>query len=199
MTGNDAADDAARRRAIGAAIQQERLSRHLSANAFARLAGVNIRTVSNLESAETWPWEANRTKIEAALGWEQGILDRWRTDPSIDLSQIAARIGSAREGSSSGRKPRSDAPLVQVKADFATGALGQLRAANIAFAAERLTLLPAEDIAKVQQFIDALGRARFSDWDDQGDYDLAWNRRAKLAPLSPTDEEAVLDSLDDVD
>ncbi len=86
--------------------------------------------------------------------------------------------------------------MVQVQASFG-GPLEQLRAANIAVAADRLARLPAEDIARVQNLIDELGRARFPDWDDRdGDYDLAWNRRARLAPPTTDAERAAFDALD---
>lgn len=172
-------------------MQRVRQDRHLSANAFARLAGVNIRTLSNLESAETWPWESNRNKFEKALGWELGTLERLRTDTRLSLDELMGK-----EDPEAAAEPEPS--IRQAGSAAFTDALGQLRAANIAVAAERMALLPAEDIARVQALIDELGRARFPDWDDQGDYDLAWGRRAKLGRLAPEEEDALFESMKDV-
>ncbi|MEV4155461.1 helix-turn-helix transcriptional regulator [Nocardia salmonicida] len=197
-------DDAAVRKRIGAIVQRRRADLQLSANGLARKAGVNIRTLSNLESGDSWPWESNRSKIEQALGLASGFLEQLRTDP-VRIDGVEESLQNQDRDRGWIAKPEggrrflhqfNSAPNLQSRG----GASEQLRAANVAAAAERLALLPAEDIARVQDLIDELGRARFADWNDNdADYELAWNRRAKLAPLSAADEQEVIDSLDDVD
>ncbi|WP_218721435.1 helix-turn-helix transcriptional regulator [Nocardia sp. MH4] len=190
-----AEDDALTRR-IGAIVTRARLRRGLNQAAFARAAEVDVRTVRGLESGDKWPWDANRTKIEQALGFAVGALELWRENPH-ELAKFEQTLTDRDDTGEDGPTVDVSFPTAKVNTNF-HDALGQLRAANIAVAAERLALLPAEDIARVQALIDELGRARFPDWDDQGDYDLAWGRRAKLGPLAPEDEEAVFDSLKDV-
>ncbi|MEU3011109.1 helix-turn-helix domain-containing protein [Nocardia asteroides] len=190
-----AEDDALMHR-IGAAVTLARLQRGLNQAAFARAADVDVRTVRGLESGDKWPWDANRTKIELALGVATGSLELWRDNPD-ELAKFEDSIGQSADTDTDG--PAMDVQPSTGRVGVGSGgALGQLRAANIAVAAERLALLPAEDIAQVQALIDELGRARYSDWDDQGDYDLAWGRRAKLGRLAPDEEDALFESMKDV-
>lgn len=186
-------------RQIGELVIRERTQLGLTQAGLARAAEVDVRAVRGLENGTRWPWDTTRTKIERALGLGLGMLEQWRADPAAlaDHPSLAEGVPAA-ELSRAGRRV-DERPVVQVQATFG-GVREQLRAANIGAVAERMTRLPAEDIARVQDLVDELGRARFADWDDDdAAYDLAWNRRAKLAPLSAADEQAVIDSLDDID
>ncbi|MEV8635661.1 helix-turn-helix transcriptional regulator [Streptosporangium sp. NPDC051023] len=46
----------------------------LSRPALATAAGIDTKTLYNLESATRWPQAGNRSALEAALGWQQGDL-----------------------------------------------------------------------------------------------------------------------------
>lgn len=179
---------------IGMLIRRRREQARISITGLARTAGVNFRTLKSLENGETRPWDATAAKIEKALGWQPGALELLRESDSL-LERVIKDPDSLLADQGAGAEDSRPA----VAAAFSGDALDQLRNANIAVAAQRMARLPAEDIARVQNLIDELGRARFPDWDDDGDYTLAWGRRAILRPLAPTDEQAVLDSLKDVD
>ncbi|MFD4440419.1 multiprotein-bridging factor 1 family protein [Nocardia sp. NPDC058519] len=197
-------DDATQRR-IGAIAQRRRLDLELTAAGLARKAGVNIRTLASLESGDSWPRQTSRAKLERALGMPLGAFEYLADEPGQSLLLLAraerhgwdqalrAMTITMTEGSPTDEA--TDVPITQVPAALG-GAREQLRAANIAVAAERLTRLPAEDIARVQDLIDELGRARFSDWDDEDDYAMAWNRRATLRRPTADEAQAVIDMLD---
>lgn len=189
-------DDEAIQRRIGALVQGQREARRLSATGFARAAGVNFRTLKDLEAGESRPWPQTAAKIEEALRWKPGSLELLReqpdeldaaeADPTILLQRVDATV---------------HAPAAAAVADVPTRGASLLREALITIVTERMSALPTEDLHRVTEMVDEIGRERYSDWDDrwQGDYDLAWGRRAKLRPLAPADEQAVLDSLDDVE
>lgn len=191
-------------RQIGDLVRRERTHVPMSQAELARAADVDVRAVRGLENGTRWPWDSSRAKIERALNLGVGTLEQWRDHPEAMVEYVEAKRcperydDEERDGGVHLRASGSGTAVVQVSAS-STNALDQLRAANIAVAAERMAKLPAEDIARVQALIDELGRARFSDWDDDDDYALAWGRRAILRPLAPADEQAVLDSLKDVD
>lgn len=196
-------DDVATQRRVGAIVQRRRLDLELSAAGLARKAGVNIRTLANLETGESWPRQTSRAKLERALGFPLGALEFLAESPGqgLLLEARAEKNGwdqalLALPISETSRKDSATGgPIAQTRGDDVKQ---QLRAANIAVAADRMNRLPAEDIARVQDLIDELGRARFSDWDDsEDDYALAWNRRAKLTRPTEEEAQAVLDSLDD--
>lgn len=47
----------------------------LTQEALAKSAGVDVKTIGNLETRGRWPIARNRARIEAALGWAPGTLD----------------------------------------------------------------------------------------------------------------------------
>lgn len=66
-------------RQVGLRIDQERARRYRSLAAFARAAGVGKSTVDNLVHARKMSYDMSTlTAVEAALGWQQGSIDRIR-------------------------------------------------------------------------------------------------------------------------
>lgn len=174
---------------IGLLVEFERRERGMSRTDLARMVEVDLRTITSIENGRKWPRDTTQAKIEGALGWRPGTMEYWRNYP-----------GAIGNPPPIGQDATAHVTRASVRAEFGGDALEQLRAANIAVAAERMTRLPAEDIARVQDLIDELGRARFPDWDDDEDaYALAWNRQA--VSRAPAVERAVslADTFDDED
>jgi transcriptional regulator with XRE-family HTH domain len=59
-------------------VKARRGALHLTQPALAAKAGIDAKTVWNLEAGERWPQATTRAKIEAALGWAEGDLQRIR-------------------------------------------------------------------------------------------------------------------------
>ncbi|WP_157224772.1 helix-turn-helix domain-containing protein [Nocardia thailandica] len=172
-------------RKAGRKVSIARMQRGIDATTLARVAKVDPKTLRALENGTQWPRDLTRRKIEVALELPIGTIESWYDGTEPPLAETpSAQVETAVGG------PAAAAPDGRTAAD-------QLRAANIAVAAERMEALTAEDIATVQDLIDELGRARYSDWDARwgDDYDLAWNRRAKLGPLPADEEQAALAAL----
>ena len=71
----------------------------LSQPALAEAAGVDPKTIWNLESGERWPIAKNRTKIERALGWAEGDLariaeGRYTAAEPDEIVDLIAMVGS---------------------------------------------------------------------------------------------------------
>lgn len=171
--------DASAAQKIGLLVEFERRERGMSRSELARAVEVDLRTITSIEKGRKWPRDTTQAKIEGALGWRPGTMEYWRSHP-----------GAIGNPPPIGQDATVHVPIARVDANF-TGALEQLRAANIAVVAERMARLPAEDIARVQDLVDELGRARFPDWDDDAGYDLAWNRRSRLT--AEEEDEAIYD------
>jgi transcriptional regulator with XRE-family HTH domain len=79
-------------------VKARRGALHLTQDALATAAGVDAKTVWNLEAGERWPQATTRAKIEAALGWSEGDLQRIRSGgvPSTG-TEPAAETSRARE------------------------------------------------------------------------------------------------------
>ncbi|WP_433364352.1 helix-turn-helix domain-containing protein [Streptosporangium sp. CA-115845] len=82
--------------------------------ALAAAAGVDIKTIYNLESAKRWPQTGNRSAIESALGWQQGDLAKIANggEPTPPLTQQA------------GFETRAEFPLLNIRAGD-TGTLSE--------------------------------------------------------------------------
>ena len=61
--------------AVGRLVNERRRELALSSAALADLANVDAKTLRSLERGQRWPQDANRAKIEQALGWIPGALD----------------------------------------------------------------------------------------------------------------------------
>lgn len=76
-------------------VKARRGALHLTQDALAAKAGVDAKTVWNLESVERWPQATTRAKLEAALGWTEGDLQKIRsggvpstgTEPTAETMQ----------------------------------------------------------------------------------------------------------------
>lgn len=64
------------RRRVASYVVSRRGALGLSQDDLATKAGVDAKTIYNLESGERWPWATTRSKIEAALGIAEGDLER---------------------------------------------------------------------------------------------------------------------------
>lgn len=61
---------------VGSKIIDRRIELGMNQADLARSAGVDPRTVRELERGQRWPRDSNRAQIETALGWGQGSLER---------------------------------------------------------------------------------------------------------------------------
>jgi transcriptional regulator with XRE-family HTH domain len=59
----------------------------------AGMAGVDLKTIGNLESRGRWPIARTRARIESALGWPDGEMERLAAqgeEPSVPPEVVAA-------------------------------------------------------------------------------------------------------------
>ncbi|MGV9666978.1 helix-turn-helix domain-containing protein [Nocardia niigatensis] len=63
---------------VGREVQRRRLELGMDPTTLARTAGVDTKTTRALEAGERWPRDMSRLKIEKALGWTAGSLDKVR-------------------------------------------------------------------------------------------------------------------------
>lgn len=75
-------------------VKARRGALHLTQDALAAKAGVDPKTVWNLESVERWPQATTRAKLEAALGWTEGDLQKIRSGgvPSTGTEPTAEKM-----------------------------------------------------------------------------------------------------------
>lgn len=185
-------EDAILRR-VGAKYAATRVDRKVSATALARDAELDPKTIRAFEAGGTWPRDTTRRKFEDALDLPIGTLDRWR-----DLAARGLPLSDNEEGATDVQQDavvHAPTARADIHSNFPNATAADLiLAGRVRMAAERLQELPPEDIAQVQSLIDALGRARFSDWDsrfDQAVYDLAWPKGVKLGPAEDIEPEIV--------
>lgn len=58
------------------AVLDELAARGIAKNAFAKAAGVDPATLRDFLAGRRWPQSPTQVKIEDALGWDRGTLDR---------------------------------------------------------------------------------------------------------------------------
>ena len=63
---------------VGAAIKARRLQLGMAELAFVTAAGIDAKTLQRLEDGTRWPWESTRLKIEQALKWSPGDIEKLR-------------------------------------------------------------------------------------------------------------------------
>ena len=61
---------------IASLVRDARISKGLSQRQLSELAGVDYKTLGSFERAERMPRDVNLAKIEAALGWRKGSIER---------------------------------------------------------------------------------------------------------------------------
>ena len=91
------------RLAAGAQVRTARAEQGLSQADLAALAGVDPGTVSGLETGRRWPRAGQQVRIEKALGWEPGRIERIARgtggersrDPFAEVDRAAAGLSPA--------------------------------------------------------------------------------------------------------
>ena len=92
------------RLAAGAQVRTARAEKGLSQADLAALAGVDPGTVSGLETGRRWPRAGQQIRIEKALGWESGRIERIARgtqggersrDPFAEVDRAAAGLSPA--------------------------------------------------------------------------------------------------------
>ncbi|MET7752288.1 MULTISPECIES: helix-turn-helix transcriptional regulator [Actinomycetes] len=87
-------DSQAARLRVGTEVQRRRLDRHMDQADLAGAAGVDRKTLRALEKGTRWPREASRAKIENALNWPAGVLERL-LDEALDSADPDEELPSA--------------------------------------------------------------------------------------------------------
>lgn len=81
-------------------VAARRGSLGLSQEQLATKAGVDIKTLWNLETGDRWPQAKTRARIEAALGWDEGDILRLNRglplagEEESELADLEAAIGT---------------------------------------------------------------------------------------------------------
>ncbi|MET8648546.1 helix-turn-helix domain-containing protein [Nocardia aurea] len=71
---------------VGAEVQRRRIELGIDQIDLARQASVDPKTVRGLERGNSWPRDSSRAKIEKALAWQPGSLDRLAAGEVIEPS-----------------------------------------------------------------------------------------------------------------
>lgn len=85
------------RKRVARYVESRRAALGLSQRELADLAGVDVKTVYNLESAGRWPQAKNRHKLESALGWADGdmvTISEGGEPAEEDLADVEAPVGT---------------------------------------------------------------------------------------------------------
>lgn len=82
---------------IGRLIKEGRLARDLRQLPFAKLAGVDTKTLATMESGTRVAWETNQRKVEKALGWRAGSIQEV-LDNAADTPKESVTLASMEEG-----------------------------------------------------------------------------------------------------
>lgn len=86
------------RKEIGHRVAQRRRDLRLDVADIVRVAGIDRKTHTSLERGARWPRDSTRAKIEAALQWETGALDRLANDyEPIPVDNVAGVSGTGEE------------------------------------------------------------------------------------------------------
>lgn len=74
---------------IGQLVRAARAEHRYSQLEFARRAGINAKTLRDIETGVKIPLDATRDRIEEALGWKPGIMrELWDERVNIDLNTV---------------------------------------------------------------------------------------------------------------
>jgi transcriptional regulator with XRE-family HTH domain len=82
---------------IGRLIKEGRLAMGLRQLPFAKLAGVDTKTLATMESGTRVAWETNQRKVEKALGWRAGSIQEV-LDNAADTPVESVTLASMEEG-----------------------------------------------------------------------------------------------------
>lgn len=165
--------------------QRERLG--LDAAPFARLAGVDPKTLSSLERGERWPRTKSRNAIESALGWAPGSLTAMLAggDPLLDEGDgelLASRLRHPRNWAEFESATNTDSDVADVLARVAEG--GPVGAEERAVAQR---VLDDWEIGRLADLIESLSRAG----------KLAVSRYAKEIAVEELSQQSEVAAFDD--
>lgn len=59
---------------LGRLIRDGRLDKKLARQPFAKVVGIDPKTLASMENGTRIPWETNQRKLEEALGWRPGSI-----------------------------------------------------------------------------------------------------------------------------
>ena len=78
---------------VGRLVAQRRAHQHLDQTGLARAARVDPKTVRSLENGTRWPRDSTRTRIENALAWTPGSIERLRSggEPTTNNDNASPR------------------------------------------------------------------------------------------------------------
>lgn len=81
-------------RRVGRLVATRRGVLGMSQPDLAEAAGIDTKTVTNVETGGRWPQARNRAKIEAALGWKSGDLEKIAAggEPSLLNPSVPAGV-----------------------------------------------------------------------------------------------------------
>ena len=82
---------------IGRLIKEGRLEKDLRALPFAKLSGVDTKTLASMEKGTRVAWETNQRKVEKALGWRAGSIQEV-LDHAPDTPPESVTLASMQEG-----------------------------------------------------------------------------------------------------
>lgn len=82
---------------IGALIKQGRLEMGLAQQPFAKLSGVDTKTLASMEKGTRLAWETNQRKVEDALQWRAGSIQKV-IDEAADTPRESVTLESLRDG-----------------------------------------------------------------------------------------------------
>jgi transcriptional regulator with XRE-family HTH domain len=82
---------------IGHLIAEARLDRGLRRLPFAKVAGVDIKTLTTMEQGKRIAWDTNQRKVEKALGWRVGSIQEV-LDNAADTPKESVTLAFMQEG-----------------------------------------------------------------------------------------------------
>lgn len=82
---------------IGHLIKEGRLALGYAQKPFATVSGVDTKTLATMEKGTRVAWETNQRKVEQALGWRVGSIQRV-LDDAEDIPAGSVTLASMKEG-----------------------------------------------------------------------------------------------------
>lgn len=70
------------------AVRDEMARKQMSRAELARRAGVDVATINDFLAGDRWPRLTTLGKIDAALGWELGTIDRISRGGDVNVSPV---------------------------------------------------------------------------------------------------------------